>query len=69
MAKISKRLQALRAKVDRNKLYSLDDALALVKADCQCQLTESIDIAVNLVLMHANRIRLSVVRLCAARYR
>ena len=48
MAKISKRLQALRAKVDRNKLYALDDALALVKQTASAKFDESIDIAVNL---------------------
>ena len=48
MAKVSKRLQALKAKVDRNKLYSLDEALSLVKETASAKFDESIDIAVNL---------------------
>ncbi|POZ60609.1 50S ribosomal protein L1 [Chromobacterium alticapitis] len=48
MAKISKRLQALKAAVDRNKLYAVDEAIALVKASATAKFDESIDIAVNL---------------------
>ena len=31
MAKVSKRIAAIAAKVDRNKFYSIDEALNLVK--------------------------------------
>jgi large subunit ribosomal protein L1 len=48
MAKTSKRLQALKAKVDRNKLYAIDEALALVKQAATAKFDESIDVAVNL---------------------
>jgi large subunit ribosomal protein L1 len=48
MAKISKRMQALKATVDRNKLYAVDEAIALVKAAATAKFDESIDIAVNL---------------------
>ncbi len=48
MAKISKRLQALRAKVDRNKLYAVDEALGLVKEAATAKFDESIDVSVNL---------------------
>lgn len=48
MAKISKRKQALRAKVDRNKAYPLADALSLVKECANAKFDESIDVAVNL---------------------
>lgn len=48
MAKISKRLQNLKATVDRNKLYAVDEAIALVKAAATAKFDESIDIAVNL---------------------
>jgi len=48
MAKLTKRQQALQGKVDRNKLYSLTDALALVKETATAKFDESIDIAVNL---------------------
>ncbi len=48
MAKLSKRIQALRGSVDRNKLYPLTDALALVKQNATAKFDESIDVAVNL---------------------
>ncbi|WP_028536234.1 50S ribosomal protein L1 [Paludibacterium yongneupense] len=48
MAKISKRLQALNAKIDSNKLYAVDEALGLVKEAATAKFDESIDVAVNL---------------------
>jgi len=48
MAKLSKRVQALRAKIDRNKTYPVADALGLVKECANAKFDESIDIAVNL---------------------
>jgi large subunit ribosomal protein L1 len=48
MAHISKRTKAITAKVDRNKSYSLADALALVKQTATAKFDESIDVAVNL---------------------
>jgi large subunit ribosomal protein L1 len=48
MAKHSKRLTAIRAKVDRSKSYVLTDALALVKENAVAKFDESIDVAVNL---------------------
>lgn len=48
MAKISKRMRALKEKVDRSKIYTLADALALVKENATAKFDESIDIAVNL---------------------
>ena len=48
MAQVSKRYKALAAKVDRNKLYALDEALKLVKETAKAKFDESIDVAVNL---------------------
>ena len=48
MAKVSKRLQALAGKLDRNKLYPVDEALSLVKEAATAKFDESIDVAVNL---------------------
>jgi large subunit ribosomal protein L1 len=48
MAKISKRVQALRAKVDPAKPYPLPDALTLIKECANAKFDESVDIAVNL---------------------
>ena len=48
MAKLSKRLQAFAAKVDRQKLYPISDAIALVKGCATAKFDESIDVAVQL---------------------
>ena len=48
MAHISKRYKALAAKVDRTKLYALDEASKLVKETAKAKFDESIDVAVNL---------------------
>jgi large subunit ribosomal protein L1 len=48
MANNSKRLEALRAKVDRNKAYPLTDALALVKETATAKFDESVDAVINL---------------------
>ncbi|MBV8465446.1 MAG: 50S ribosomal protein L1 [Burkholderiales bacterium] len=48
MAKISKRMAAIKAKVDRNKLYAIDEALALVKEVASAKFSESVDVAINL---------------------
>jgi len=48
MAKVSKRIKALKAKVDRNKAYAIDEALGLVKEAATAKFDESIDLAVNL---------------------
>lgn len=48
MAKPSKRMKALKAQVDRSKLYPIDEALALVKKAATAKFDESVDVAVNL---------------------
>jgi len=48
MAKLSKRTQAIRAKVDPQKNYPLADALKLIKEAANAKFDESIDIAVQL---------------------
>ncbi len=48
MAKLSKRVQALRAKIDADKTYGLVDALNLVKECANAKFDESIDLSVNL---------------------
>jgi large subunit ribosomal protein L1 len=48
MAKLSKRVKALRAQVDRNRAYPVSEALSLVKSCATAKFDESIDIAVNL---------------------
>lgn len=45
---MAKRISALRAKIDRNKLYPMTEALALVKEGATAKFNESIDAAINL---------------------
>jgi large subunit ribosomal protein L1 len=45
---MSKRYKAIAAKIDRNKLYALTDALSMVKENAVAKFDESIDVAVNL---------------------
>jgi large subunit ribosomal protein L1 len=46
--RFSKRVTAVRGKVDRSKAYSIDDALKLVKDTATAKFDESVDVAVNL---------------------
>jgi len=48
MANISKRYKAVRAKVSRDKLYPLKDALQLVKESATAKFNEAVDVAINL---------------------
>ena len=48
MANVSKRVDAIRAKVDRNKVYPVAEALALVKETATAKFDESVDVVVNL---------------------
>jgi large subunit ribosomal protein L1 len=48
MAKLSKRVQALRAKVNPDKNYPLADALKMVKEGATAKFNESVDVAINL---------------------
>ncbi len=45
---MAKRIDALRAKVDRNKLYPVQDALVLVKDGAKVKFNESVDAVINL---------------------
>ncbi len=46
--KLSKRMKTVRAKVDHNKAYPVDEALKLVKETAVAKFDESVDVAVNL---------------------
>lgn len=48
MAKLSKRLRAIREKVQSGKQYQFDDAIALLKELSSVKFTETVDVAVNL---------------------
>jgi large subunit ribosomal protein L1 len=48
MAKLTKRAKAIAEKVDRTKLYPVNDAIALIKETANAKFDESIDVAVQL---------------------
>ena len=48
MAKRSRRMREIREKVDRNKLYDVSEALALLKDFSSVKFPESVDVSVNL---------------------
>lgn len=45
---MAKRINALRAKIDRNKLYPVPEALSLVKEGATAKFNESVDAVINL---------------------
>ncbi|GGY03218.1 50S ribosomal protein L1 [Litchfieldella qijiaojingensis] len=48
MAKLSKRAQMIREKVDASKVYSIDEAVALLAEISKVNFKESLDVAINL---------------------
>ena len=48
MAKLSKRMKAIAAKIDREKAYSIDEAVNLLNELAKTKFKESLDVAVNL---------------------
>lgn len=48
MANVSKRLRAIKEKIDRNRNYAVIDALQLVKETATAKFDESVDVAINL---------------------
>ena len=65
MAKTGKRTQALREGIDRDKLYGLADAIALVKERATAKFDETIEVAMNLGVdpRHADQMVRGVVNL------
>src|SRR5213592_2217040 len=64
MTKLSKRQKALTS-VDREKLYGVDEALALVKSNASAKFDETIEVALNLGVdpRHADQMVRGVVNL------
>ena len=48
MAKLTKRMKAIREKIEPGKAYSIDEALGLLKELPKVKFTESVDVSVNL---------------------
>ncbi|MQT13723.1 50S ribosomal protein L1 [Segnochrobactrum spirostomi] len=48
MTKVAKRIRATREGVDRTKLYSLDEAIGLVKERATAKFDETVEVAINL---------------------
>jgi len=65
MAHVGKRLANARKSVDRKKSYSVEDAVALVKANATAKFDETIEIAMNLAVdpRHADQMVRGVVAL------
>ncbi len=65
MAKLSKKAKVLAASVDADKLYTVDEAIALAKANATSKFDETIEIALNLGVdpRHADQMVRGVVTL------
>jgi large subunit ribosomal protein L1 len=48
MSKLTKRIKAIREKVDSQKIYPIDEALKLIKDCASAKFNESVDVSVNL---------------------
>lgn len=48
MAKVAKRIGAARANIDRDAVYSVEEAVKLVKANATAKFDETIEVAINL---------------------
>ena len=48
MAQAGKRLKAIREQLDRDKAYSIDEALELLKGTSKVKFTESVDVSIRL---------------------
>jgi large subunit ribosomal protein L1 len=48
MAKLTKRIKAINEKIDKDKVYPLEEALALLKEVSTVKFNESVDVSVNL---------------------
>jgi len=64
MAKTSKRMALVAQKIDREKMYPVAEAIALVKECATAKFDESIDIAVQLGIDPKNQTSSFVVQLC-----
>ena len=65
MAKLTKKAKALATAVDRNKLYGVDEAIALARSNATSKFDETIEVAVNLGVdpRHADQMVRGVVTL------
>jgi large subunit ribosomal protein L1 len=65
MAKLTKKAKTLAAAVDANKLYNIDEAIALAKANATSKFDETIEVAMNLGVdpRHADQMVRGVVTL------
>jgi large subunit ribosomal protein L1 len=65
MTKLTKKARALAGAVDREKLYSVEEAIALVKANATAKFDETIEVAMNLGVdpRHADQMVRGVVNL------
>ena len=48
MARLSKRVKAVREGLDRTRLYAITEALEMIKTRATAKFDESVDVAINL---------------------
>ena len=65
MAKLTKKQKALASNVDRDRLYGVDEAIGIVKANATAKFDETVEIAMNLGVdpRHADQMVRGVVSL------
>ena len=68
MAKLSKRAKAIREKLEIGKLHAAEEAFNLLKDVSTVKFSEAVDVSINWVSTHVNRIRWFVVLLCCPWY-
>ena len=63
MAKLTKKMKAIKAGVDSTKAYEINEAIALLKQFATAKFVESVDVAVNLGIDPRNQTKTFVVQL------
>ena len=65
MTKLGKRTEKVREGVDRTKLYSIDDAIKMIKERAQAKFDETVEVSMNLGVdpRHADQMVRGVVTL------
>ena len=63
MAKLTKKMKAIKAGVDSTKAYEINEAIALLKQFATAKFVESVDVAVNLGIL-VNQTKTFVVQQC-----
>ncbi|STY59461.1 50S ribosomal protein L1 [Mannheimia haemolytica] len=63
MAKLTKKMKAIKAGVDSTKAYDINEAVEVLKKFATAKFVESVDVAVNLGIDRVNQTKTCVVQL------